>query len=168
MTTLQGCDAQTPILEMTVADNTGKAMGTVEMKLFPEKAPKHVERILKLVKEGFYNGIKFHRVIEGFMVQTGCPHGTGTGGSSYPDLKAEFNDITHKRGILSMARAQNPNSANSQFFIMLADTPYLDGQYTVFGEVTKGMDIVDRIQKGDSRNNGTVSNPSIIKEFKIK
>ncbi|MBN2676144.1 MAG: peptidylprolyl isomerase [Alphaproteobacteria bacterium] len=170
MTTLGGCDARSenPMLEMVVASADGTVLGTMEIKLFPEKAPKHVERILKLAKEGFYNGLKFHRVIAGFMVQTGCPYGTGTGGSKYPDLPAEFNDVSHKRGILSMARAQDPNSANSQFFIMLADTPYLDGQYTVFGEVVKGLETVDTIQKGDARMNGSVANPSIIKELKIK
>lgn len=159
---------ENPILEMTVADATGVILGTMELELYPEKAPKHVERILTLVKEGFYTGLKFHRVLDGFMVQTGCPYGTGTGGAKYPDLTAEFNEIKHERGILSMARAASPNSANSQFFIMLGDAPYLDGQYTVFGRVIKNVDVIDLIKKGNQFQNGTVSNPSIIKEIKIK
>ncbi len=169
MTTLTACaQEKNPIIEMEIADNKGAVLGTLDMELFPDKAPKHVERIIKLVKEGFYNGIKFHRVIEGFMVQTGCPHGTGTGGSKYADLPAEFNKIKHVRGILSMARAMDPNSANSQFFIMLEDSPHLDGQYTVFGKVIKNLDLIDKIKKGSPTDNGTVSNPSVIKNMKIK
>ncbi|MEO1792975.1 MAG: peptidylprolyl isomerase [Pseudomonadota bacterium] len=123
--------------------------GTVTIALRPDFAPGHCDRIKTLAKEGFYDGIKFHRVIDGFMAQTGCPHGTGTGGSSYPDLKAEFNDGKHVRGTCSMARAQNPNSANSQFFICFGDTAFLNGQYTVWGEVIDGMDAVDALNRGE-------------------
>jgi peptidylprolyl isomerase len=127
--------------------------GNVKIALKPDVAPGHVERIKTLVKEGFYDGVAFHRVIEGFMAQTGCPHGTGTGGSSYPDLKAEFNATPHVRGICSMARAQNPNSANSQFFICFDDATFLDRQYTVWGEVTEGMENVDKIKRGEPVRN---------------
>ncbi|MCE2991548.1 MAG: peptidylprolyl isomerase [Candidatus Jidaibacter sp.] len=133
--------------------------GNVVVELYPEKAPEHVKRFKQLADEGFYNGIVFHRVIDGFMVQTGDPTGTGMGGSKLPDLKAEFNDIKHVRGVLSMARSANPNSANSQFFIMLADSPHLDGQYTAFGRVVSGMEFVDKIKKGDKYQNGSVINP---------
>ncbi len=168
MTTLGACAEKNPILEMTIADNKGTVLGNLEIELYPSKAPKHVERITQLVKENFYNGLKFHRVIEGFMVQTGCPLGTGTGGSKYADLPAEFNGAKHVRGIVSMARAMDPNSANSQFFIMLDTAESLDGQYTVFGKVIKNLDLIDKIKKGNSAENGTVQNPSIIKEMKIK
>jgi peptidylprolyl isomerase len=138
----------------------------VTLELYPNKAPKHVERILKLVKEGFYNGLKFHRVIDGFMVQTGDPSGNGTGGSKLANLPAEFNDMDHVRGVLSMARASDPNSANSQFFIMLGDAPHLNGQYTAFGKVISGMDCVDKIKKGDGPN-GMVSEPDIMSEVTV-
>lgn len=133
--------------------------GTVKAELYPELAPNHVERIKTLAKQGFYDGIVFHRVIDGFMAQTGDPTGTGTGGSDFPDLEAEFNSLNHDRGVLSMARSMSPNSANSQFFIMLADAPHLDGQYTAWGRVVEGMDAVDAIKKGSSSQNGAVSNP---------
>src|SRR5512139_1333781 len=123
--------------------------GPVVIKLRPDLAPGHVERIKMLVSEGFYDGIVFHRVIEGFMAQTGCPRGTGTGGSDYPDLKAEFNSEPHVRGTASMARAQSPNSANSQFFICFDDARFLDGQYTVWGNVVAGMEHVDALPKGE-------------------
>jgi peptidylprolyl isomerase len=123
--------------------------GKVVIALRPDLAPKHVERIKTLVKEGFYDGVAFHRVIEGFMAQTGCPHGTGTGGSSYPNLPAEFSAEPHVRGTASMARAQSPNSANSQFFICFDDARFLDRQYTVWGKVTEGMEIVDKIKRGE-------------------
>jgi cyclophilin family peptidyl-prolyl cis-trans isomerase len=123
--------------------------GKVVIALRPDLAPKHVERIKTLVREGFYDGVAFHRVIEGFMAQTGCPHGTGTGGSSYPNLPAEFSAEPHVRGIASMARAQSPNSANSQFFICFDDARFLDKQYTVWGKVTEGMEIVDKIKRGE-------------------
>ena len=127
--------------------------GTVVIELLPEKAPKHVERIKKLTREGFYDGIIFHRVIDGFMAQTGDPTGTGMGGSELPDLKAEFNSEPHARGVLSMARSSSPNSANSQFFIVFRDSNFLDNQYTVWGRVTKGMNFVDKIAKGEPPRN---------------
>ncbi|WP_244540279.1 peptidylprolyl isomerase [Kaistia soli] len=123
--------------------------GRVVIQLRPDLAPAHVAQIKKLTREGFYNGIVFHRVIDGFMAQTGDPTGTGTGGSNEPDLKAEFSKEHFKRGTLGMARAQDPDSANSQFFIMFADGGFLDGQYTVFGEVVSGMEFVDKIKKGE-------------------
>ncbi len=121
----------------------------VVIKLLPNVAPKHVARIKKLAREKFYDGIIFHRVIEGFMAQTGDPTGTGMGGSKYPDLPAEFSRIPFKRGTVGMARAANPNSANSQFFIMFRDGRFLDGQYTVWGIVVKGMECVDGIARGE-------------------
>ena len=123
--------------------------GNVVIELMPEKAPKHVERIKTLAREGFYDGIVFHRVIPGFMAQTGDPTGTGTSGSKLPDLPAEFNDGSFVRGTLGMARSSAPNSANSQFFITFGDTPHLNGQYTIFGQVVEGMDHVDSIAKGE-------------------
>ncbi|WP_439574985.1 peptidylprolyl isomerase [Phreatobacter sp.] len=123
--------------------------GRVVIAMRPDLAPGHVDHIKKLVREGFYDGIVFHRVIDGFMAQTGCPHGSGTGGSSYPNLKAEFNAEPHVRGTASMARAQNPDSANSQFFICFDDAGFLDRQYTVWGKVVDGMDNVDGIKRGE-------------------
>jgi peptidylprolyl isomerase len=123
--------------------------GKVVIRMRPDLAPGHVEHIKKLVSEQFYDGIVFHRVIDGFMAQTGCPHGTGTGGSSYPNLKAEFNSEPHMRGTVSMARASNPNSANSQFFICFDDARFLDRQYTVWGEVIEGMENVDKLKRGE-------------------
>src|SRR5208283_3706228 len=129
--------------------NLETTQGPVTIKLRPDLAPNHVARIKQLVSEGFYDGIVFHRVIEGFMAQTGCPHGTGTGGSKHPDLKAEFNAEPHVRGTVSMARAQSPNSANSQFFICFDDARFLDRQYTAWGKVTSGMENVDKIKRGE-------------------
>ncbi len=123
--------------------------GPVTIKLRPDLAPKHVERIKALAREGFYDGVVFHRVIPGFMAQGGDPTGTGMGGSKQPDLPAEFSREPHVRGVCSMARSQNPNSANSQFFICLDDARFLDNQYTVWGEVTDGMDSVDGLPKGE-------------------
>ena len=123
--------------------------GNVVIAMRPDLAPTHVARIKELVKEGFYDGVVFHRVIDGFMAQTGCPHGTGTGGSSYPDLKAEFNDAPHQRGTVSMARAASPDSANSQFFICFDDASFLDRKYTVWGRVVSGMENVDTIKRGE-------------------
>jgi cyclophilin family peptidyl-prolyl cis-trans isomerase len=123
--------------------------GPVVIALRPDLAPGHVERIKTLARQGFYDGIAFHRVIEGFMAQTGCPNGTGTGGSDLPDLKAEFNAEPHVRGVCSMARTNAPNSANSQFFIVFDDARFLDKQYTVWGKVTEGMDNVDKIKRGE-------------------
>ena len=123
--------------------------GRVVIQLRPDLAPQHVERIKKLTREGFYDGIVFHRVIDGFMAQTGDPTGTGMGGSEEPDLAAEFTETPFARGTLGMARAANPNSANSQFFIMFADGDWLNGQYTVFGQVVDGMDVIDKITRGE-------------------
>lgn len=134
--------------------------GDVIIEMYGDDAPNHVARIKELVRQGFYNGLKFHRVIDGFMAQTGCPYGTGTGGSG-KKLKAEFNRNPHKRGTVSMARSMMPDSADSQFFICFADCPWLDGQYTVWGEVTSGMEYVDMIKRGEGAN-GEVSTPDEI------
>ena len=151
--------------------------GDIKIELFEDKAPNHVKRIKQLAQEGKYNGVVFHRVIDGFMAQTGdVKFGNssnddynlsraGMGGSDLPDLKEEFNDLPHLRGTLSMARSQDPNSANSQFFICFKAAPFLDRQYTVFGKVIEGMDIVDKIKRGDENNNGSVSEPDIIINF---
>ena len=136
--------------------------GRVVIELRPDIAPGHVRRIKELAREGFYDGVPFHRVIEGFMAQGGDPTGTGTGGSSKPDLKAEFSDAPHKRGACSMARTQNPNSANSQFFICFAPCDFLDGQYTVWGQVVEGMEHVDRLKRGEP-----VSNPDRIAKMQV-
>ena len=146
--------------ENTLVIETTK--GKVVIALRPDLAPKHVERIKKLAREGFYDGIVFHRVIEGFMAQTGCPKGTGTGGSKYPNLPAEFNAEKHVRGVCSMARAQSPDSANSQFFICFDDARFLDNQYTAWGNVIDGMDNVDKIKRGEP-----VSNPDKIISAKM-
>ena len=152
--------------------------GDVEIELYSDIAPKHVERFKTLAKEGKYDGVVFHRVIEGFMAQSGdIKFGNstnseyniklaGTGGSDLPDLKAEFSNIAHDRGTLSAARSSDPNSANSQFFICFKPAPFLDNQYTVFGKVIDGMEYVDNIKRGDENKNGTVSNPDKIISFK--
>lgn len=139
--------------------------GRVTIELYPEKAPKHVARIKELVREGFYDGIVFHRVIDGFMAQTGDPTGTGMGGSGQ-NLDAEFNDMPHKRGTVSMARAQHPDSADSQFFICFKDCDWLNGQYTVWGQVTDGMEHVDNIKKG-APYSGQVEDPDIIVKMMV-
>ena len=136
--------------------------GKVVIAMRPDLAPSHVAHIKKLVREGFYDGIVFHRVIDGFMAQTGCPRGTGTGGSEYPNLKAEFNAEKHVRGICSMARSSNPDSANSQFFIVFDDATFLDRQYTVWGQVTEGMENVDKIKRGEP-----VQNPDKMVSVKV-
>ncbi len=141
-------------LKLTLKD------GEVIIDLLSDVAPNHVARIKELVKDGFYDGLKFHRVIDGFMAQTGCPDGTGMGGSG-KKLKAEFNDTPHKRGTVSMARAMDINSGDSQFFICFEDCSWLDGQYTVWGQVSKGMEHIDAIKKG-AGGNGEVSNPDLI------
>lgn len=139
--------------------------GRVVIRLFPDAAPNHVARIKDLARQGFYDGIVFHRVIEGFMAQTGDPTGTGTGGSGQR-LAAEFNSIRHERGICSMARAQSPDSADSQFFICLDRAPHLDGQYTAWGQVVSGMEHVDAIKKGGG-GNGMVSDPDSIVSLRV-
>jgi peptidylprolyl isomerase len=127
--------------------------GRVTIKLRPDLAPGHVARIKELAREGFYDGTPFHRVIEGFMAQGGDPTGTGTGGSKKPNLKAEFSKVPHVRGVCSMARSNDPNSANSQFFICFDDAGFLDNKYTVWGEVTSGMEHVDKIKRGEPVRN---------------
>lgn len=134
---------------LTLSLDTGGAGGDVKIKLRPDLAPGHVARIKELVGEGFYDGIKFHRVIPGFMAQGGCPQGTGMGGSDKPDLQAEFNAEPHVRGVCSMARTNYPHSANSQFFICFDDATFLDKQYTVWGQVVEGMEHVDALPKGE-------------------
>jgi len=152
--------------------------GDVKIELFEDVAPNHVKRIKELASNGKYDGVVFHRVIDGFMAQTGdVKFGNssnndynlsraGMGGSDLPDLKEEFNDLPHQRGTLSMARSQDPNSANSQFFICFKEASFLDRQYTVFGKVIDGMEFVDKIKKGDENNNGSVSDPDKIISFK--
>jgi cyclophilin family peptidyl-prolyl cis-trans isomerase len=149
---------------MADAENTlilETTKGKVTIKLRPDLAPNHVKRIKELVRQGFYNGLVFHRVIDGFMAQTGCPEGTGTGGSGQK-LKAEFSAEKHKRGTVSMARAQNPDSGDSQFFICFDDAPFLNNQYTVWGKVTDGIEFVDQIKRGEP-----VANPDKIVKAKI-
>ena len=140
--------------------------GRVVIEMRPDLAPIHVAHIKELVRRGFYDGTPFHRVIDGFMVQGGDPTGTGSGGSGHP-IKAEFSSEHHARGVVSMARTSDPNSADSQFFIMLADNPGLDGQYTIWGKVVSGMDHVDAIKKGDSAANGMVRNPDRIVRMQV-
>ena len=152
--------------------------GDVEIELYPDKAPNHVKRFKELSDSGKYDGVVFHRVIDGFMAQTGDVkfgnseskefdlRRAGMGGSDLPDLKQEFSSLPHDRGTLSMARAQDPNSANSQFFICFQPAPFLDRQYTVFGKVIEGMEFVDKIKRGDQNNNGAVTDPDKIISFK--
>jgi peptidylprolyl isomerase len=140
--------------------------GRVVIVMRPDLAPKTCARIKELVRQGFYNGLKFHRVIAGFMAQTGDPRGDGTGGSGQK-LKAEFSSEKHVRGVVSMARAADPDSADSQFFIVLADAPWLDGKYTVWGKVTSGMEFVDQIKKGDPAQNGAVDDPDRIVKMQV-
>ena len=152
--------------------------GDIKIELFEDVAPNHVKRIKQLAKDRKYDGVVFHRVIDGFMAQTGDVQfgnssndqfdlkRAGMGGSDLPDLKEEFSDLPHERGTLSMARSQDPNSANSQFFICFKEASFLDRQYTVFGKVIEGMDLVDKIKRGDQNNNGSVSNPDKIISFK--
>jgi len=140
--------------------------GRVVIELRPDLAPKTVARIKELTRAGFYDGIAFHRVIAGFMAQTGDPRGDGTGGSGQK-LKAEFSQAHHVRGTVSMARAQDPDSADSQFFICFAPAPFLDGKYTIFGQVTSGMEFIDAIKKGDPDRNGAVTNPDRIIKMQV-
>jgi peptidylprolyl isomerase len=140
--------------------------GRVVIEMRPDLAPNHVERIKTLARQGFYDNTPIHRVIDGFMAQMGDPSGTGSGGSDLPDLKAEFSREKHVRGVTSMARTPDPNSANSQFFIMFGPTPSLDGQYTIWGRVVEGMEHVDKIKKGSGRN-GIVRNPDRIISMKV-
>jgi peptidylprolyl isomerase len=167
-------DGPGPNLEITVA---GEANGTIVIDLLPDVAPAHVEQITTLAAEGAYDNVVFHRVIEGFMAQTGDvefgvvggdARMAGRGGSDRPDLPAEFSDIPYERGIVGMARAQNPNSANSQFFIMFAEAPFLNGQYTVVGRVVEGMDVVDAIKRGNQAANGVVADsPDVMTSVRV-
>ncbi|WP_416915911.1 MAG: peptidylprolyl isomerase [Roseicyclus sp.] len=158
-------------------DIAGEAEGTIVIDLFEDVAPQHVERITTLAAEGAYSDVVFHRVIDGFMAQTGdVEFGrmgqdmryAGMGGSQYPDLPAEFSDITFDRGVVGMARAQNPDSANSQFFIMFAPGPFLDGSYTVVGQVVEGMDVVDAIKRGRGQNGAVVGEPDRMVALRVR
>ena len=157
-------------------DVTGEANGTIVIDLFEDVAPAHVEQITALAADGQYDGVVFHRVIDGFMAQTGdVQHGrmgddmsrAGSGGSTRPDLPAEFSDINYARGVVGMARARNPNSGNSQFFIMFSETPQLNGQYTVVGEVTAGMDVVDAIKRGEGQNGAVIGQPDMMEAVRV-
>lgn len=141
--------------------------GPIEIAFRPDLAPKHVEQLTTLISQGFYDGIVFHRVIEGFMAQTGDPTGTGSGSSELPDLPAEFSDVPFDRGMIGMARSSNPNSANSQFFIMLDAAYSLNGDYTIIGKVVSGMEHVDAIKKGERSQNGAVADPDKIISFRL-
>ncbi|MDG2005916.1 MAG: peptidylprolyl isomerase [Thermodesulfobacteriota bacteirum] len=137
--------------------------GNVKIKLRPDLAPNHVQRVTELASEGFYDGVVFHRVIPNFMAQTGDPTGTGTGGSDKPNLNQEFSDENHTRGSVSMARSADPNSANSQFFICFGDCSWLNSQYTIWGEVEEGMDLVDQIKKGEDESGVVIEPDKMIK-----
>ena len=150
-----------PVLHMVLEK------GVVKIQTFPEKAPKTVKRIIELSKSGFYDGLTFHRVISGFMAQGGDPNGDGTGGSG-KNIIAEFNDLKHERGIVSMARANDPNSADSQFFICYDSHPFLDGNYTAWGKVVEGMNFIDRIPEGKGQNGQVLSNATKIVTIRIK
>ena len=165
--------AQATGIEIQVA---GQANGTITIDLFEDVAPQHAERITRLASEGAYDGVVFHRVIEGFMAQTGdVEYGkmggnlsyAGRGGSSYPNLPAEFSDVPYDRGVVGMARAQSPNSANSQFFIMFEPGYFLNGQYTVIGQVTKGMDVVDAIKLGKGRSGAVIGQPDAMMKVSV-
>jgi len=164
--------------DILMIEVAGQANGVIEIELLPEIAPAHVERIKILARDGVYNDVVFHRVIEGFMAQTGDvtfgklegykQRYAGQGGSNYPDLPAEFSDVPYVKGVVGMARSRDPNSANSQFFIMFASEPQLDGQYTVFGRVIAGQDVVDSIKLGARNANGSVAKPDVMKRVWIK
>ena len=160
-----------------IIEVAGEANGVIEIELLDEIAPAHVERIRNLARAGAYDNVVFHRVIEGFMAQSGDVRfgrrngdlaRAGMGGSDLPDLKAEFSDVPFTRGTVGMARSQHPDSANSQFFIMFADAPFLDGNYTVFGKVVAGQEVVDSIRKGSAQRNGAVTDPDYMVRARIK
>ena len=172
----QATDGPGPNMVIEVADASGATKGTIVLDLLPEKAPKHVERLVTLAKQGAYDGVVFHRVIEGFMAQTGDVQfgkqggdttRAGMGGSDLADLSAEFNDQSFQAGTVGMARSQDPNSANSQFFIDLAPAPFLDGQYTVVGQLVEGWDVLNAIKKGDQNANGAVEGPDYMAKVTI-
>ena len=161
-------DGPGPNLLIEVADASGASKGTITLDLYADKAPNHVARLVELAKSGAYDGVVFHRVIDGFMAQTGdVQHGkqggdtamAGMGGSELPDLAAEFSDVSFQQGTVGMARSQDPNSANSQFFIDLAPATFLDGQYTVVGQLVDGWDVLNAVKKGDAAANGSVEAP---------
>ena len=158
---------ENPIMTITMADG-----GKIVCELYPEKAPQSVRNMISLANKGFYDGLIFHRVISGFMIQGGCPHGTGMGGPGYC-IKGEFklngvkNNLSHKRGVVSMARAQSPNSAGSQFFIMHEDAPHLDGDYAAFGHVVNGMDVVDEIAATPTNYADKPLKPQVIKTIRV-
>ena len=161
-------DGPGPNLLIEVADASGASKGTITLDLYADKAPNHVARLIELAKSGAYDGVVFHRVIDGFMAQTGdVQHGkqggdtamAGMGGSELPDLAAEFSDVSFQQGTVGMARSQDPNSANSQFFIDLAPATFLDGQYTVVGQLVDGWDVLNAVKKGDAAANGSVEAP---------
>ncbi len=160
-TAIPAYDGEMPVIEMELAG------GTVTIQMRPDLAPKHVAQIVELTNQGFYDGLVFHRVIDGFMAQTGDPTGTGMGSSDLPDVEAEFTDTPFVRGVVGMARSQSPDSANSQFFIVYDDAGFLNGQYTVIGEVIEGMGYVDEIKKGGQGNNGQVDNPDSIISMRV-
>ena len=168
-----GSPALATSLEIDVA---GEANGTIVIDLFDDVAPNHVAQIVKLAEEGAYDGVVFHRVIDGFMAQTGDVENgkqggdlslAGTGGSELPDLAAEFSDRSFTRGVVGMARSASPDSANSQFFIMFADAPHLDGQYTVVGEVTEGLDVLDAIKRGTGANGEIEGAPDVMEDVRV-
>jgi len=170
-------DGPGPNLVIEVADATGAPKGTIVLDLYADKAPKHVARLVELAKAGKYDGVVFHRVIDGFMAQTGdVQYGktggntgmAGMGGSDLPDLKSEFNDVSFQAGTVGMARSQDPNSANSQFFIDLAPAEFLDGQYTVVGQLVDGWDVLNAIKKGDSAANGAVETPDVMAKVTVQ
>ena len=170
-------DGTGPNLVIEVAGADGTAKGTIVLDLYADKAPKHVERLMSLAKAGAYDGVVFHRVIDGFMAQTGDVEfgkqggdtaRAGMGGSDLPDLKAEFNDVSFQAGTVGMARSQSPNSANSQFFIDLAPAEFLDGQYTVVGQLVDGWDVLNAIKKGDAAANGAVIGPDYMAKVTVQ
>ncbi|WP_353144746.1 peptidylprolyl isomerase [Paracoccus sp. (in: a-proteobacteria)] len=170
-------DGPGPNLVIEVADSKGAAKGKIVLDLYSDKAPKHVERLTSLAKSGAYDGVVFHRVIDGFMAQTGDVQfgkqggdtaRAGMGGSDLPDLAAEFNDVSFQAGTVGMARSQDPNSANSQFFIDLAPATFLDGQYTVVGQLVDGWDVLNAIKKGDPAANGAVSDPDYMVKVTVE
>ncbi|AXC50014.1 peptidylprolyl isomerase [Paracoccus suum] len=169
-------DGPGPNLVIQIADAEGKDKGTITLDLFADKAPEHVKRLTELAKAGKYDGVVFHRVIDGFMAQTGdVQYGkaggdtgmAGMGGSDLPDLKAEFNDVSFGPGVVGMARSASPDSANSQFFIDLAAAPFLDGQYTAVGQLIDGMDVLNAIKKGSSSDNGKVDGPDVMAKVTV-
>ncbi len=169
-------DGPGPNMVIEVAGADGAPKGTITLDLFPEAAPKHVERLIALAKSGAYDGVVFHRVIDGFMAQTGdVQYGkkggdtgmAGMGGSDLPDLPAEFSDLPFRDGAVGMARSQNPDSANSQFFVDLAPAEFLNGQYTVVGQLVDGWDVLNAIEKGNEAQNGAVANPDYMAKVTI-